>query len=45
MSTNVGNNFPSGIFLIKDSEGIKEIKTEEYFKSKKVVLILQYNLK
>ena len=38
MSTNVGNNFPLGTFLIKDSEGIKEIKTGEYFKLKKVVL-------
>ena len=38
MSTNIGNNFPSGIFLIKDNEGIKEIRTEDYFKNKKVVL-------
>jgi len=38
MSTNVGNNFPSGIFLIKDSEGVKEVRTDEYFKLKKVVL-------
>ena len=38
MSISVGNNFPSGIFLIKDSEGVKEIKTDDYFKSKKVVL-------
>jgi len=38
MSTNVGNNFPLGIFLIKNDEGIKEVRTEEYFKSKKVVL-------
>ena len=38
MQTDIGNNFPSGIFLIKDDEGIKEIRTEEYFKSKKVVL-------
>ena len=38
MPTDIGNNFPSGIFLIKDDEGIKEIRTEEYFKSKKVVL-------
>ena len=38
MSINVGNHFPSGIFRLKDSEGIKEIRTEEYFKSKKVVL-------
>ena len=38
MSTNIGNNFPSGIFLIKDNEGIKEVRTEDYFKNKKVVL-------
>ena len=38
MSTNIGNHFPSGIFLIKDNEGIKEVRTEEYFKNKKVVL-------
>ena len=38
MSTNIGNNFPSGIFLIKDNEGIKEVKTEDFFKNKKVVL-------
>ena len=38
MSTIIGNKFPSGIFLIKDKEGIREVKTEEYFKSKKVVL-------
>ena len=38
MSTDIGDNFPSGTFLIKDNEGIKEVKTEEYFKSKKVVL-------
>ncbi len=38
MSTNIGNNFPSGIFLIKDDEGVKEIRTDEYFKSTKVVL-------
>ena len=38
MSTNTGNNFPSGIFLIKDSEGVKEVKTDDYFKSNKVVL-------
>ena len=38
MSTNIGNNFPSGIFLIKDSEGVKEVKTDDYFKSNKVVL-------
>ena len=38
MSTNIGDNFPSGIFLIKDNEGIKEVRTEDYFKNKKVVL-------
>ena len=38
MSNDIDNNFPSGIFLIKDNEGIKEVRTEEYFKSKKVVL-------
>ena len=38
MSNNIGNNFPSGIFLIKDNNGIKEVKTDDYFKSKKVVL-------
>ena len=38
MSIKVGNNFPSGIFRIKGSDGIKEITTEEYFDNKKVVL-------
>ena len=38
MSTIIGNNFPSGIFLIKDNEGIKEVRTEDFFKNKKVVL-------
>jgi len=38
MSTFVGNSFPSGMFLIKDSDGIKEVKTDDYFKSNKVVL-------
>ena len=38
MSTNIGKKFPSGIFLIKDSKGVKEIKTDHYFKLKKVVL-------
>ena len=38
MSTYVGNSFPSGTFLKKDNEGIKEVKTDDYFKSKKVVL-------
>ena len=38
MSIGLGANFPSGTFLIKDNEGVKHIKTGEYFKSKKVVL-------
>ncbi len=38
MSTDIENKFPSGTFLIKDNEGIKEIRTEDYFKNKKVVL-------
>ena len=38
MPIDIGNNFPSGIFLIKDNEGIKEVRTEDYFKNKKVVL-------
>ena len=38
MSTNIGNHFPSGIFLIKDNEGIKEVRTEDFFKNKKIVL-------
>ena len=38
MSIGVGDSFPSGTFLLKDHEGIKYISTEEYFKSKKVVL-------
>ena len=38
MSINLGDNFPSGILMIKDSEGVKEIETEKYFKSKKIVL-------
>ena len=38
MSIDIGNNFPSGIFLIKDNEGIKEVRTEDYFKNRKVVL-------
>ena len=38
MSTDIGNKFPAGIFLIKDNEGIKEVRTEDYFKNKKVVL-------
>ena len=38
MSIKVGNNFPSGVFRIKGSDGIKEITTEKYFDNKKVVL-------
>ena len=38
MSLKAGDSFPSGIFRIKDQEGLKEISTEEYFKSSKVVL-------
>ena len=38
MSIGVGDSFPSGTFLFKDHEGVKHISTEEYFKSKKVVL-------
>ena len=38
MSVKIGDNFPSGIFRIKSSDGIKEITTEEYFDNKKVVL-------
>ena len=38
MSTNEGNKFPSGIFLLKDKEGVKEVRTDEYFELKKVVL-------
>ena len=38
MSLKAGDSFPSGIFRIKDHEGLKEIITEEYFKSRKVVL-------
>ena len=38
MSVKIGDNFPSGIFRIKGSDGIKEITTEEYFDNKKVVL-------
>ena len=35
MSISLGDSFPSGTFLIKDSDGIKHVVTEEYFKSKK----------
>ena len=38
MSINVGEKFPLGTFRIKDSEGVKEVSTELYFKSQKVVL-------
>ncbi len=38
MSIGVGDSFPSGTFLLKDHEGVKHISTDEYFKSKKVVL-------
>mgnify|MGYP001219074843 FL=1 len=38
MSINLGDSFPSGTFLIKENDSVKHISTEEYFKSKKVVL-------
>ena len=38
MSIKVGDNFPSGVFRIKGTDGIKEIATEQYFDNKKVVL-------
>ena len=38
MSISLGDSFPLGTFLIKDDDGVKHIITEEYFKSKKVVL-------
>ena len=38
MSINAGEKFPLGTFRFKDSEGVKEISTELYFKSQKVVL-------
>ena len=38
MTISLGDSFPSGTFLIKDNDGVKHISTEEYFKSKKVVL-------
>jgi len=38
MSVKVGDNFPSGVFRIKGTDGIKEIATEQYFDNKKVVL-------
>ena len=38
MLINAGEKFPLGTFRIKDSEGVKEVSTELYFKSQKVVL-------
>ena len=38
MSIFIDNSFPSGTFLIKDNNGIKEVKTDDYFEAKKVVL-------
>ena len=38
MPINAGEKFPIGTFRIKDSEGVKELSTELYFKSQKVVL-------
>ena len=38
MPINAGEKFPIGTFRIKDSEGVKEVSTELYFKSQKVVL-------
>jgi peroxiredoxin len=38
MSIETGVTFPSAIFRLKDNEGVKEVTTEEYFNSKKVVL-------
>ena len=38
MSIGLGDSFPSGTFLLKGHEGVKHVSTEEYFKSKKVVL-------
>ena len=38
MSIETGVTFPSAIFRFKDNEGVKEVTTEEYFNSKKVVL-------
>ena len=38
MSINAGEKFPLGTFRIKDSGGVKEVSTELYFKSQKVVL-------
>ena len=38
MSIKVGDKFPSGVFRVKGSDGIKEVTTEEYFDNKKIVL-------
>ena len=38
MSIKIGDNFPLGVFRIKDTDGIKEIASKEYFDNKKVVL-------
>ena len=38
MSIKAGEKFPLGSFRIKNSEGIQEITTEQYFKSQKVIL-------
>ena len=38
MSIKIGDNFPLGVFRIKDTDGIKEIASQEYFDNKKVVL-------
>ena len=38
MSVKIGDTFPSGVFVSKDSDGIKHIYIEEYFESSTVVL-------
>ena len=38
MSIKIGDNFPTGVFRIKGTDGVKEISTEQYFDNKKVVL-------
>ena len=38
MTIKVDETFPSGVLRLKDDEGVKEIKTEEYFDNKIVVL-------
>ena len=38
MSVSLGDRFPSGTFRFKDNDGVKEVSTEQYFKSKKIVL-------